>query len=74
MYLSDLQNKDIVCLKDGKKLGKIIDAEITPTGEILYLIIEERKTFPKFMVNTSESKISFKEIETIGEDVILVKI
>ena len=28
MYLSDLQNKDIVSVKDGKKLGHIIDAEI----------------------------------------------
>ena len=72
MYLSDLQNKDIVSVKDGKKLGHIIDAEINNNGEIVYLIIEPKKTMRKFMSSISESKVPFSEITKIGEDVILV--
>ena len=35
MYLSDLQTKDIVSMKDGSNLGKIIDAKIDDNGNIL---------------------------------------
>jgi len=40
MRLADLQRKDIVSLKDGKRLGRIVDVEIDGLGEILYLVIE----------------------------------
>ena len=28
MFLSDLQTKDLISIKDGKRIGRIIDAEI----------------------------------------------
>ncbi len=72
MFLSDLQSKDIISTKDGRRIGRIIDAEITPQGTIIYLIIEEKKNFKRFIVSSGDTKVSFDNITKIGEDVILV--
>lgn len=72
MYLSDLQTKDVISTKDGRRLGRIIDAEINSQGRIIYLIIEEKKNLKKFIISNSETKVSFDIITKIGEDVILV--
>lgn len=72
MFLSDLQAKDIISTKDGRRLGHIIDAEINKEGKILNLIIEEKKNFRKMIVSGTDSKIPFSSISKIGEDVILV--
>lgn len=72
MFLSDLQTKDIISIKDGRRIGKIIDAEINTEGHLEYLIIEEKKNFKKLMSSGTDAKISFSKITKIGEDVILV--
>lgn len=72
MYLSELQNKDIISLKDGRKLGRIIDAEINPQGQIIFLIIETRRSFKKLFSHQEENKIPYDDISKIGEDVILI--
>ena len=74
MFLSELQNKDIISTKDGRRIGHIVDAEINTQGRIIYLIVEQKKSIKKFMVSPSEAKISFDDIFKIGEDVILVNI
>ncbi len=74
MFLSDMQNKDIVSVRDGRKIGHIIDAEISMEGNIVYLVVEPKKNFKKIFGNSAETKISFKDINKIGEDVILVNI
>ena len=40
MLLSDLQTKDIINIKDGNNLGRIIDAKIDGSGKILYFVAE----------------------------------
>ncbi len=72
MTLSDLQQKDIINMMDGKKLGRIIDAEINEEGKILYFVIEPRRLFHFFRLK-EEQKITFQQIKKIGEDVILVE-
>ncbi len=71
MLLSDLQTKDIINVKDGNNLGRIIDAKIDTTGKIIYFVSEERKMLKK-MTRGGESSFSFEKIKKIGEDVILV--
>ena len=72
MNLSDLQNKDIINIDDGKKIGNIIDAIFNlSTGNIEKLIIEPSKGLFSFKSNFLE--IDFKSIKKIGEDVILVE-
>ena len=72
MFLSDLQTKDLISIKDGRRIGRIIDAEINQEGQLSYLIIEEKKNFRKMIASQSETKVEFTKITKIGADVILV--
>ena len=72
MRLSDLQDKDIVNISDGKKIGSIIDVNKDEEGSMKSLVVEESK-FTLFN-NKNEMEVLWKQIEKIGEDVILVKI
>ncbi len=72
MRLSDLQDKDVVDLKSGVKVGNIIDIRINQEGYVTSLILE-RKKFSKLFSNNDEIDIPFKNINKIGEDVILIK-
>ena len=71
MQLSELQVKDIVNTKDGKRLGRIVDAKVDNKGIIEYFVVEHRKWFRIFSSN-AEINVTFQQIVKIGEDVILV--
>ena len=74
MKISDLQDKTIINVNDGKELGKISDLEIDTNGVIInYYALSKRNVFSFF--STSE-EIIFKtsDIKKIGEDVILVQL
>ena len=43
MRLSDLQNKDVVDISSGDKVGNVIDAEISNQGTIMKIIINDKK-------------------------------
>lgn len=72
MRLSDLQRKDIININDGKKIGVIVDANISQDGKMISLIVDGGGFFSKFSHN--EIEIGFSQIKKIGEDVILVSI
>lgn len=72
MRLSDLQNKDIVSITDGKKIGKIIDVVLSNNGEMISLIIQKSK-FNVFS-SGSEFEVKWNQIKTIGQDVILINL
>ena len=75
MRLSDLQNKDVVNIIDGKLVGNIIDIMINSSNGIMEsLIIEKSKCFVFLFSNKNEIEIKWNQIEKIGEDVILVRI
>ena len=75
MRLSDLQNKNIVSINDGRNIGNIIDVKIDEeTGSITSLIIEGNKGFFTFSNKGMDTEINWKSIPKIGEDVILVNI
>ncbi len=74
MRLSDLQNKDVINVNDGKKIGNIIDVMIeNSTGRLESLIVEKSKFLISMFSNKDEIEIHWEQIEKIGEDVILVK-
>ena len=62
MRLSDLQNKDVVDVKTGEKIGNV---------NILNLIIYEKKGLLN-IIRGDEVTISWNQIKKIGTDVILV--
>ncbi|MGI6329778.1 MAG: YlmC/YmxH family sporulation protein [Bacilli bacterium] len=75
MRLSDLQNKDIISVADGRKIGNIIDVKIEEkTGQITSLLIEPNRFFLKFFSLREEFEIYWSDIEKIGEDVILIRV
>ena len=75
MRLSDLQNKDVVNIIDGKLVGNIIDIMINSSNGIMEsLIIEKSKFFVSLFSNKNEIEIKWNQIEKIGEYVILVRI
>ena len=73
MRLSELQSKSIVSVVDGKNIGNIIDVNVMMDGRIESLIIESGKSVFNFN-RDSDTKILWKDITKIGEDVILVNI
>lgn len=69
MRLSELQTKEIVNIRDGKRIGVIIDVIVESTGNISKLILEEKRG-RKF--SREESEIKWSNIVKIGDDIILI--
>lgn len=71
--LSELKMKEVILIKNGKRLGfiddLIIDAE---SGYIISFVILERDMKSVFLKRTFERIIDWKHIVTIGKDTILV--
>ncbi len=73
MRLSEIQNKDVINLNTGVKIGNIIDVKIDPeNGKIISFILEKKK-FSNLFSNNDEAEIYYEQINKIGEDVILVE-
>lgn len=49
MYLSELQNKDIISVNTGVNLGRIVDAEVNSEGRVISLVAENKKLFRKML-------------------------
>lgn len=73
MLLSDLQTKDIINIKNGNNLGRIVDAKIDERGKVMYFVVEEKKLIRK-VTRGLELTFNFESIKKIGEDVILVEL
>ena len=72
MNLSEFQNKDVINIKDGRRIGNIIDCKIDNiNGSIKsFLLVPFKGSFS--FKGSNKIEIDFKDIERIGEDVILV--
>ena len=71
MNLSDLQRKDIINIETGKKLGKIVDAQMNERGMIEFFVVMDHK-FWRFWKSNGEINVTIDQIKKIGTDVILV--
>ena len=74
MKISDLQDKTIINIKDGKNLGNIIDLEINDKGEILNFFAIPKRTIFRLFISNKETVFKINNITKIGEDVILVEL
>lgn len=72
MRLSELQNKSIINVTNGKMIGSIIDIDINDTGVSSGIIVEKTKFLISKFSSSGEFIIKWNQIEKIGEDVILV--
>ena len=74
MRLSDLQDKDVVDIGSGDKIGSVIDAEIKKdNGLITKLIVYEKRGFLDAFKMKDEVEVPWEKIKKIGSDVILVE-
>ena len=73
MNLSDLQNKEVIDIYTGKRMGLIIDVIISLDGTISKLILEDKKVGRRFLSNNKEEiELYWKQITKIGDDIILI--
>ena len=73
MRLSEIQNKDVINLNTGRKIGNIIDIKINSESGKIESLILERKKFSSIFNSNDEIEIYWTQINKIGEDVILVE-
>ena len=69
MRLSELQQKEIVNISNGKRIGIIVDVIVDEQGYIKNLILEEKRG-RKF--SREEYTVSWNQIIKIGDDIILI--
>ena len=74
MRLSDLQNKTVINLIDGKNIGNIIDVNVNDSGMTTGIVVEKHRFLISYFSNKKELVINWNQIEKIGEDVILVRV
>lgn len=75
MMYSELKCKDVINVKDCRKLGKVCDVEFDPcTGCILKIAVPGTGKIFCFLKPEPNLCIPFKDICQIGPDIILVDI
>lgn len=71
--ISDLRNKDIVNLADGRKLGPVRDIEVDmEQGRVTAIVMPGGSKFFGIFVKNEENIIPWQKIKKIGVDVVLV--
>ena len=72
MTLSQLRKKDVICVADGRLIGRVVDLELDErSGQIKALIVfGGQGCF--FHAERGKTTIFWQQIACIGDDVILV--
>lgn len=71
--INDFKYKDVVCMKDGTKLGYVGDVELdTETAQLTAIVIYGRYRWMGIFGKEDDMIIKWDDIEMIGEDAILV--
>ena len=69
----DMRNKDVINIKNGARIGYVCDVEVdTCTAQLVSIIIYGRNKCFGLFGKENDIVISWKDIEVIGEDTILV--
>jgi YlmC/YmxH family sporulation protein len=73
--ISDLRNRDVINILDGRKLGNIMDIDLDlENGRVLSLIMPGQSRRFNFLSRKEEVNVPWNKIVRIGRDVILVEI
>ncbi|MFV0519587.1 MAG: YlmC/YmxH family sporulation protein [Lachnospirales bacterium] len=72
---SELREKEVINIRDGSRYGCVVDIIFNiETGNIAYLVIPMGTKFFGLMSGGQELRISYCDIEQIGDDLIIVNI
>lgn len=75
MLFSEFCEKEVINIKDCRKLGHVVDLEFDSCkGCICKIIVKSRFSFCNFFCDSAGICISFCDIKQIGPEVILVDI
>ena len=70
----DFKQKEVVSVKDGRRLGYVYDVDVDlSTGELKAIVVPGGR-FLGLFGNTGDIVIPWQNINKIGEDIILVDI
>lgn len=73
MNLSELQDKEVIDISTGRRVGSIIDVIIDRKGGISKLLLEDRKTTKRLFAQSKDNiDLTWNQIIKIGDDIILV--
>ncbi|MDO5298901.1 MAG: YlmC/YmxH family sporulation protein [Clostridia bacterium] len=74
MTFSELKKKDIICIGDGRLIGRVSDLEFEPgDGRIRALIVPGSSGLSCFFHgDKNQMTIAWQQIACIGDDVILI--
>ncbi len=71
--VADLCEKEVICIRDGTKIGNVCDVEVDiETGKLMALIVYGRLRCFGILGREEDFIIDWCEIKIIGEDTILV--
>lgn len=71
--LSDLKTKDVVSIVTGQNIGRADDVEFDEKTAVIHnIVIFGRPKFFGIFGREKDLKISWKDIVTIGKDVVLI--
>ncbi len=75
MLYSELKSKDVINIKDCRKLGHVCNLEFDAcSGCICKIVVPGDSKMLSFLRCEPEIEISYKDIRQIGPDIILVDI
>jgi len=73
--ITDLRQKEVINIADGKRLGFVKDAEFSlETGKIVSLILPGRWSIFRLFGRIEEVVIPWKDVRKVGDDIILVEL
>lgn len=69
----DMRHKEVICIKDGTRLGCVNDVEVDTTcGKIVAIVIYGRLRCFGVLGREDDIVIKWEDIQVIGDDTILV--
>lgn len=73
MLFSELCEKEVINIKDCRKLGHVVDLEFDPcNGCIHKIIVKSKFSFANLFCDSPGITVCFRDIKQIGPEIILV--
>ena len=73
MRVTELSCKEVVCIRDGTRLGYVADVEVeVPEGQVCAIVVPGKCRFFGLLGRTEDFVIPWNAIRRVGDDIILV--